>query len=109
MVYKYDDIKLENLGEGVTRKVLACNGSLMSVEVSFRKGSIGSVHTHPHEQISVVLCGEFEYNEDGKKSIIKKGDSYYVPAGIPHGVKALEDGVLLDIFTPIREDFLKNK
>ena len=107
MVFNYDEIYPEDPGVGVSRKILAYGGSLMSVEVSFKKGAIGSMHSHPHEQISVVLSGKFEYNEDGKKTVLKKGDSYYVKGGVPHGVLALEEGVLLDIFTPIREDFLK--
>ena len=79
----------------------------MAVEVSFQKGSIGEVHAHPHEQVSYVLKGSFEFELDGKKEIIKAGDSYYVLPGLMHGVVALEDSVILDIFTPQREDFLK--
>lgn len=95
------------VGQGVQRKILASKGSLMSVEVQFKKGSIGTVHTHPHEQVSYVVRGSFEFELEGKKTIIKAGDSYYVSPGAPHGVVALEDAVILDIFTPQREDFLK--
>ena len=64
-------------------------------------------HTHPHEQVCYVAEGSFEFEADGKKTIISKGDSYYVEPNAPHGVVALEKGVLIDIFTPQREDFLK--
>jgi quercetin dioxygenase-like cupin family protein len=53
------------------------------------------------------LKGSFEFQSEGKKEIIKAGDSYYTIPNQPHGVTALEDGILLDIFTPQREDFLK--
>lgn len=105
MIVKNNSVQLENVGEGVDRKILASNGGLMTVEVIFKKGAVGAVHTHTHEQVSYVLAGSFEFELDGKKEVIKTGDSYYVSPDIPHGVVALEDGILLDIFTPQREDF----
>lgn len=107
MVVINNEVKEIDLGEGLTRKILAHDGKMMAVEVSFKKGSIGALHTHEHEQISYVLEGKFELNMAGEKSIITKGDTYYTKPNLEHGVVALEDGKLLDIFTPQREDFLK--
>lgn len=107
MVVKGNEVNELDLGEGVTRKVLAHDGSMLAAEVSFKKGSIGTIHTHTHEQIGYVLKGSFELNINGKSCIIKKGDTYYTEPNLPHGVVALEDGKLLDIFTPQREDFLE--
>jgi len=106
MVVKCEDIIFEDLGDGVSRKVLAHDGGMMLVEVTFKKGSVGAQHQHPHEQVSYVLSGQFEYTVDGKSYILKKGDSYYVPPEAMHGVTALEDSLILDVFTPQREDFL---
>lgn len=107
VIVKGEAVKTNHLGGGVSRKILAAGGKLMAVEVSFEKGAVGASHTHPHEQISYVLKGSFEFHSEGKKEIIKAGDSYYTTPNQPHGVTALEDGILLDIFTPQREDFLK--
>lgn len=107
MIVKGETVKNIDLGGGVTRRILAAGGKMMAVEVVFKKGAVGAVHTHPHEQISYVLKGKFEFQADGKTEIIKTGDSYYTTPNQPHGVVALEDGILLDIFTPQREDFLK--
>ena len=107
MIVKNESVQLEKVGEGVHRKILASNGGLMTVEVIFNKGAIGAVHTHPHEQVCYVLAGSFEFDLNGKKEVITQGDTYYVEPNIPHGVVALEDGILLDVFTPQREDFLK--
>ena len=109
MVVFNDSIKAKDLGGNVTRKVLAHDGSMLAAEVSFKKGSVGKMHSHPHEQIGYVLEGSFELNMDGEKCIIKKGDTYYTKPNLMHGVVALEDGKLLDIFTPQREDFLKSQ
>ena len=91
---------------GVERKILATSGSLMTVEVTFQKGAIGALHSHPHEQVSYVIKGSFEFEMDNRKKVIQTGDTYYVSPGVVHGVVALEDAVILDIFTPQREDFL---
>ena len=107
MIVKNNSVKKENLGGGVSRKILARGGNLMMVEVCFEKGGIGAVHTHPHEQISYVHKGSFEFELGGKKEIVRAGDTIYVPSNIPHGVVALEESVIIDIFTPQREDFLK--
>ena len=107
MFVKNSEISLTELGGGVSRKILAYDESLMSVEVRFEKGAVGAVHTHPHVQISYVLEGRFEAVIDGESRIIEKGDTYITPPNAPHGVVCLEAGALLDIFTPMRADFLK--
>ena len=100
------DVELKELGGGVSRKVLAYSEELMSVEVRFEKGAVGAMHTHPHTQISYVLEGKFEATIDGETMIIAKGDTYVTPPNAPHGVTCLEAGALLDIFTPMRKDFV---
>lgn len=107
MVVKNCEVQELDLGGNVTRKVLAHDGTMLAAEVSFKKGSVGAVHTHPHEQIGYVLEGSFELNMNGEKTVITKGDTYYTKPDLPHGVVALEDGKLLDVFTPQRADFLK--
>lgn len=106
MVLKYEDIIPSNPEPGVTRRILARGGSMMGVEASFIKGAVGSVHRHPHEQVSYIVSGSFQYEADGIKYILKAGDSYYVEPDSLHGATALEDSVILDIFTPQREDFV---
>ena len=100
------DIPLEDLGDGLKRKILAYHESLMVVEVYFEKGAEGVVHHHPHEQIAYVLKGKFEFNVDGEKQVVGPGDTIFVEADKPHGTICLEQGILLDIFTPYRKDFV---
>jgi quercetin dioxygenase-like cupin family protein len=101
------DTKAITVGIGTERKILASDGKMMLVEVTFKQGAVGTLHTHPHEQVSYIVKGSFEFELEGKKEILRTGDSYYVKPNAPHGVVALEDAVILDVFTPQREDFLK--
>jgi quercetin dioxygenase-like cupin family protein len=107
MYVKIADVPEEDLGEGVSRKILATGGSMMTAQFTFEKGAVGAPHTHVHEQVGYVLRGRFELTLGDDKTVIEAGDTYYVPSNTLHGVVALEDGVLLDVFTPQRQDFLE--
>lgn len=101
------DIGVETVGEGIKRKVIAYHENLMMVEVFFEKDAVGEMHSHPHEQVTYVLEGEFEFTIGGKKQIVMAGDSMYKEPQVPHGTICLKKGRLLDVFTPHREDFLE--
>lgn len=104
--FKGEDSPLQDLGGGVQRRVLAHSDNLMVVEVHFEEGAIGSLHSHVHEQITYVVSGEFEFNIDGHKMLLKAGDTTYKQPNVEHGAVCKKKGVLLDIFTPERKDFL---
>ncbi|WP_448206973.1 cupin domain-containing protein [Azospirillum sp. sgz302134] len=96
----------QDLGDGVRRKILGYNDAMMMVRVEFEAGAIGPQHRHPHVQCAVVEKGSFDVTIEGRTERLGAGDGYMVPSNALHGVVALEPGVLLDIFTPVREDFL---
>jgi quercetin dioxygenase-like cupin family protein len=93
--------------EGVKRKLLSHGGGLMMTEVTFKKDAVGKIHSHPHEQVSYIVQGSFEFNLNGETKRVGVGDSIYIPSNTLHGVTALEENsIILDVFTPRREDFL---
>ena len=101
------DRPVEDLGNGVTRKILAHAGGLMQVAVAFERGAEGPLHSHPHEQLTYVLSGEFEFTIGPETKIVRAGDTLYKQPNVIHGCRCLEAGVLLDTFTPQRTDFLQ--
>lgn len=103
----HDNTQLEDLGNGITRRILAHSGNMMAVEVNFEEGAIGSLHNHPHEQLTTVLSGEFEFTIGDETHIVRAGDTLYKEPNIMHGCVCLKAGTLLDTFTPMRKDFLK--
>lgn len=96
----------DELGHGVSRRILAYAGKMMAVEVNFEEGAIGALHSHPHEQLTYVLSGEFEFTIGDVTHKVKAGDTLYKKPDIIHGCVCLKAGTLLDTFTPVREDFL---
>lgn len=93
-------------GPGMRRKILSYDDKLMMVRVDFEAGAIGQPHSHPHHQCAYVVSGVFDVTIDGKTACLRAGDTYLVDGGIIHGVVCIEPGTLVDVFTPMREDFI---
>ncbi len=93
---------------GAERRVLAHGGGMMLVEFTFpRAGMEGPMHSHPHEQLGYVKSGEIELRMEGHAPVrLAEGGSYHVAPNVRHGVLILKPAVLVDAFTPMREDFL---
>ena len=97
----------EDLGNGIKRKVYGYDESIMLVKAKFEAEAVGTLHEHHHAQVTYVESGVFEMSIGNQKKIIRKGDGYYVPPHAVHGCVCKEPGVLIDVFSPHREDFLK--
>ncbi len=101
------EIPWDDLGGGLKRKIMSYDDNMMMVKVLFEKDGIGTLHHHFHTQMSYVESGVFEITIGEKSQILKQGDAYYIPPHAVHGAVCLEAGTLVDIFTPLREDFIK--
>ncbi|TAM94359.1 MAG: cupin domain-containing protein [Chitinophagaceae bacterium] len=100
------DAEWKTIDKGVQRKVLSYNKNLMLVHVRFEKGGIGKLHHHFHRQVSFIESGSFEVSIHDVRKVLKRGDTYIVEPEEVHGVVALEEGAIIDIFTPAREEFI---
>ena len=100
------EIDSQKAAEGVTKKVLAYSDDMMCVENRFETGAVGAIHNHPHTQITYVAEGKFSFTIGEETRIVSKGDTLLKRNGVQHGCTCLEKGVLLDFFTPMREDFV---
>jgi len=96
----------QRMADGVKRQILGHGPDLMMVRVEFDAGAVGAVHHHPHRQVTYVAAGAFEVTVGDEKSTLGVGDCFFAVADVPHGVRALEAGTLVDVFTPARADFL---
>ncbi len=101
-----DEGKKFDLKEGIHSTIKGYGGGLMAVENKFEKGAVAPNHKHVHEQTVYVVSGEFEFFLNGERKIMKEGDSLYAAPNVEHGCVCLESGVVLDVFSPQREDFL---
>lgn len=104
-----DTMEWEELGGGVSRKFLGWDNQIMMVKVKFEKGAEGTPHSHFHTQATYCAAGKFEFDIDGKKQIVSAGDGVYIEPNLVHGAVCLEEGILIDVFSPVREDFLSGE
>ncbi|WP_086933361.1 cupin domain-containing protein [Agarilytica rhodophyticola] len=100
--------KIEVVAPGITRQLLGYNDQILMARVTFEEGSEGYVHDHFHSQVTYIESGEFEVNIDGEKKLMVGGDGFYIPPNAKHGAICRKAGVLIDVFSPVRADFIKD-
>ena len=101
-----DVAEKKDVGGGVVRQIMGFNDSLMVVRVRFAENAVGYTHAHPHSQVAYVESGVFDFSVGDETRRLQPGDCAYIPPNVEHGARCIEAGVLLDIFSPAREDFL---
>ena len=106
VVVKLDAAPESQPEPGLTRKVMAYNDKLFLAEHQMVKGWVGTVHSHAHDQVVYVVRGHLRVTCQGRTFEIRSGDSFVVRGGVEHGASALEDSVVVDVFTPCREDYI---
>lgn len=109
LFFAWEDIDWIQVDTHVRRKQVYLE-KLMHVLVEIKAGGHGAVHQHPHEQTGILLKGTLKVTVADKAKIIKIGEGYLVPPDTPHGVEVIggEDVWILDTFTPIREDLIRD-
>ncbi len=96
----------EEIGPGLKRQILGYNNEIMAVRAVFEEGAVGELHKHPHSQVAYVVSGKFEVTVGDETKTLTAGDSFYVAPETMHGAVCKEAGCLIDMFSPLRDDFL---
>jgi quercetin dioxygenase-like cupin family protein len=99
-------IPVEHIADGIDRQMV-WGDRIMICRLCFAPGVVTQVHAHPHEQMTIVERGRVRFRIDGQERLASAGDVLHFPSHVEHGATILdEDAVLVDIFTPVREEFL---
>lgn len=101
----WNSVPLEVLSETISRKMVT-GAKAMIAQIFLKKGGVVPEHHHESEQLSYVLEGGLRFELDGKEVVVRAGEVLVIPSQVPHRVIALEDSLSLDIFSPIRQDWL---
>jgi quercetin dioxygenase-like cupin family protein len=105
-LYNWSQIPEEQLNAAVSRQML--HGETMTVaRLRLRKGAVVPLHQHVNEQISMVESGKLRFVISGEERIVLGGEMLAIPPNAPHLVEALEDSLAIDLFSPIREDWIR--
>lgn len=94
------------MADGIYRDNLAVGERLMVARFTLTAGSVVPEHKHEHEQVSYVVKGRLLYRLDGNEIVLSAGEAQLVPSHAVHGVTALEECEVIDVFSPVREDYV---
>jgi quercetin dioxygenase-like cupin family protein len=104
-LYKWDDVALENVRDGISRKFIAGDREMVA-QIHLRRGAIVPTHSHESEQLTYVFTGALKFNLDGREITVGPGEVLRIPSWMPHSAEAIEDTFELDLFSPIRQDWI---
>jgi quercetin dioxygenase-like cupin family protein len=105
-LYTWDEMEKEVLSPTIARKIVSGEKAMIA-QVFLAKGAVVPEHHHESEQITYILEGALQFTIDGKEIVVGKGQVLRIPSNVPHAALALEDTLDLDIFSPLRHDWLK--
>ncbi|HEY7490202.1 MAG TPA: cupin domain-containing protein, partial [Candidatus Tectomicrobia bacterium] len=98
-------VPAERLADNIMRRMIVGTREML-VRWEFKKGALAARHSHPHEQIVVMVRGRLRLVVGDDETVMGPDDIVVIPPQVPHAAEALEDTVVIDIFSPPREDFL---
>src|SRR2546425_4143419 len=106
--FTWDSVELETMSDLISRKVISGDKAMVA-QVFLKKGAVVPEHHHESEQITYILEGALKFEIEGKVVVVRKGEVLSIPSNVPHRAVAMEDTLDLDIFSPIRVDWLTRK
>ena len=102
----WNDVTREEMNDLIARQVL--HGDRITLaRLELRQGAFVPMHSHENEQISMITAGALRFCLDGTEIVVRTGEMLRIPGGVPHSVLAEEDTVAVDIFAPVREDWIR--
>ncbi|MDQ2898747.1 MAG: cupin domain-containing protein [Acidobacteriota bacterium] len=105
-LHRWSEIAAEQMNPLVSRKVI--HGETITIaRLLLRKGAIVPMHSHANEQIANLESGKLHWVVNGEETIMQGGESFQIAPNVPHMVEALEDCVVIDVFSPVREDWIR--
>ena len=104
-VVKAANVEPLEMVPGVWRRTLSWGERLMIVHVILEEGAVVPAHRHPHEQVTCVIEGELSMDVEGQAHVLRAGDSLLFPSDVEHGATALQRTLVIDTFSPPREEY----
>jgi quercetin dioxygenase-like cupin family protein len=104
-LHRWDEIALDKVTEMLSRKIVTGEREML-VQVYVKRGCLVPLHAHQSEQMTYVLQGALKFLVAGEEITVREGEVIHIPSGVEHQAEALEDTFELDIFSPIREEWL---
>jgi quercetin dioxygenase-like cupin family protein len=105
-LFRWDEIALEKITEMISQKIVTGQRQMLA-QIYLKRGALIPMHRHDSEQMTYILQGALRYVVGGEEIIVREGEVLHIPSGTPHQAEALEDTFELDVFSPVRSDWLR--
>ena len=105
-LHRWDEIALEKITEMVSQKIIAGDREMLA-QIYLKRGALVPIHAHDSEQMTYILQGALKVMVGTDEIIVREGEVLHIPSGIAHQAEALEDTFELDVFSPVRQDWLR--
>src|SRR5204863_2405074 len=104
-LYRWDELALEKVTEMISRKIVTGEREMLA-QIYLKKGALVPMHSHESEQMTYVLQGALKFLIAGEEITVREGEVLHIPSWVEHQAEALDDTFELDLFSPIRQDWL---
>ena len=104
-LHRWDEIALEKVTEMISRKIVSGEREMLA-QIYLKRGALVPIHAHDSEQMTYILQGSLRFLIDGEEIIVREGEVLHIPSRLPHQAEALEDTLELDVFSPVRTEWL---
>jgi quercetin dioxygenase-like cupin family protein len=104
-LHRWDEIALEKVTEMISRKIVTGDREMLA-QIYLKRGALVPMHSHESEQMTYILSGALRFLVGGEEITVREGEVLHIPSWVPHQAEALEDTFELDLFSPIRQDWL---
>jgi quercetin dioxygenase-like cupin family protein len=104
-LYRWDEIALEKVTEMISRKIITGEREMVT-QIYLKRGALVPMHSHESEQMTYVLQGGLRFLINGEEITVREGEVLHIPSWLPHQAEAIDDTFEMDIFSPIRQDWL---
>ena len=104
-LHRWDEIALEKVTEMISRKIITGEREMLT-QIYLKRGAVVPMHNHESEQMTYVLSGALKFLVGGEEIIVREGEVLHIPSWLPHQAEALDDTFEMDVFSPVRQDWL---
>jgi quercetin dioxygenase-like cupin family protein len=104
-LHRWDEIALEKVTEMISRKIVSGEREMLA-QIYLKRGALVPIHTHDSEQMTYILQGSLRFLVAGEEIIVREGEVLHIPSRLPHQAEALEDTLELDVFSPVRAEWM---
>jgi quercetin dioxygenase-like cupin family protein len=106
-LHRWDEIALEKITEMISQKIVAGEREMLA-QIYLKRGALVPMHAHESEQMTYILQGALKFLVGQEEIVVREGEILHIPSHVPHQAEALEDTLELDVFSPIRRDWLRD-